>query len=166
MNILERMSDTFKVVRKFSVEKNVSGALIEEQIKTLEKTATIPLPEEYLQFIRDMGQVLMTVKDEKLLAQHEKHLHINDAFESVRMVQDYSFEDYIPGSIVIGDDEWGGVLIYLVKDGQLGVYMVENGGLDIDETVYIAPSLEAFLTQDVGVDAFLLFPAQLRVYLA
>lgn len=67
----------------------------------------------------------------------------------------YHIQDYIPHALAIGDDEGGKVIFYAEGKEGFGLYLVGFGNLDLDDAVYIAPSLEALLIEGIGAEIFL-----------
>ena len=57
--------------------------------------------------------------------------------------------------LAIGDDEGGKVIFYAEGKEGFGLYLVGFGNLDLDDAVYIAPSLEALLIEGIGAEIFL-----------
>ena len=67
----------------------------------------------------------------------------------------YHIQDYIPQALAIGDDEGGKVIFYAEGKEGFGLYLVGFGNLDLDDAVYIAPSLETLLIEGIGAEIFL-----------
>lgn len=60
--------------------------------------------------------------------------------------------EFLPDSLIIGDNEGGQVIVYTTGPEGFGVYLTGYGVLDKNESTFIALSLEDFLTKNVGIE--------------
>jgi len=119
-----------------------------EEVKELKDFSTIVIPTEYIEIIQLASDIELNVSD-------QMHLRIWGACGCVEMNEAYEVQKYLPNSLAIGDDEGGGVLIYLQGKDGFGIYYNRLADLDIEEAVKIAPSLTELLVNNVGVNILL-----------
>ncbi|WGA66941.1 SMI1/KNR4 family protein [Escherichia fergusonii] len=117
--------------------------------KLIKKYFHIAIPDEYLTFITLMADVELKVMDST------SYIRIWGAAGCSEMNAAYHIQDYIPHALAIGDDEGGKVIFYAEGKEGFGLYLVGFGNLDLDDALYIAPSLEALLIEGIGAEIFL-----------
>ena len=140
MSILNKMSDKFEVV---SSEFLSNDCEIEELIKC----SWLEIPKEYLEILQEKNEI-------EILVNKEKYLRLWSVLGCIEMNDAYNIQKYIPESLAIGDDECCNVMIYANGNKGFGIYIVSLSDLDIDEMIYIADSLEDFLVNNEGIQAF------------
>lgn len=140
MNILNKMSTLFKI----EVEKE--GAT-EKEIQDLLSYASIEVPEEFLEIIREKTEIEICVN-------HKKYIRIWGGTGCIEMNDSYKIQKYIPNSLAIADDECCNVLLYANGKEGFGLYMVSLSDLDAEEMVYISRSLKNFFVSAEGVKIF------------
>lgn len=141
MSILNNLS------RKFSLDV-FQPASLDEDIEKLKESSNIEIPNEYIEIIREKTEIEICVSG-------EMYIRIWGASGCIEMNDAYNIQKYLPDSLAIGDDEGGGALLYLFGNEGFGLYLCEFGDLDINEAIKIAPSLEDFLTKNVGIEKFI-----------
>lgn len=142
MNILECLHKCFKI----ATYKEASS---ENEIVALEKYASILVPEEYKDIVRQKTEI-------EILVSNEKYIRIWGASGCIEMNGAYLIQKYIPFSLAIGDDEGGNAIIYATGKSGFGLYLVAFNDLDVDEMIYISPTLRHFLTDGYGIESVLL----------
>ena len=140
MSILGKMSKSFKITMS-----DIKSSDIE--IDELIQYSKIDIPLEFLEIIKERTEL-------EILVNGEKYIRIWGANGCIEMNDAYHIQKYIPNSLAIGDDECSNAVLYANGNNGFGVYMVSFGDLSIDEIVYIADSLEAFLVNEEGIDIF------------
>ena len=140
MSILGKMSKSFKITMS-----DIKSSDIE--IDELIQYSKIDIPLEFLEIIKERTEL-------EILVNGEKYIRIWGANGCIEMNDAYHIQKYIPNSLAIGDDECSNAVLYANGNNGFGVYMVSFGDLGIDEIVYIADSLEAFLVNEEGIDIF------------
>ena len=140
MSILGKMSKSFKITMS-----DIKSSDIE--IDELIQYSKIDIPLEFLEIIKERTEL-------EILVNGVKYIRIWGANGCIEMNDAYHIQKYIPNSLAIGDDECSNAVLYANGNNGFGVYMVSFGDLGIDEIVYIADSLEAFLVNEEGIDIF------------
>lgn len=140
MNILSKMSKSFELVA--SDEKS-SDAEINELIHY----SKIDVPFEFIEIIKEKTEL-------EILVNNEKYIRVWGAKGCIEMNSAHHIQKYIPDSLAIGDDECSNAVLYANGSNGFGIYMVSFGDLDVNEMVYIADSLEAFLVKEKGIDIY------------
>jgi len=64
----------------------------------------------------------------------------------------YNIQASLPGAFAIGDDEGGTALLLGQKAPHLGLYLMPFSCLEWGDGVFLAPTLEAFLSSGEGAD--------------
>ncbi|MGR3778233.1 SMI1/KNR4 family protein [Bacillus paramycoides] len=141
MNILEKLNEAFTLEAQ---ESSASKVVIQE----LKKFSSIDVPLDYLEVIQHSTNAEINV-------QNELYIRIWNPTDCIEMNEAHDIQKYIPNSLAIGDDEGGKALLYVDGKEGFGLYTVDFGDLDIEETIKIAPSLKAFLIDGVGVEKLL-----------
>lgn len=116
-------------------------------IDELIQYSKIDVPLEFLEIIKERAEL-------EILVNNEKYIRIWGANGCIEMNDAYHIQKYIPDSLAIGDDECSNAVLYANGNNGFGVYMVSFGDLGVDQMVYIADSLEAFLVNEEGIDIF------------
>ncbi|EEV5546331.1 TPA: SMI1/KNR4 family protein [Escherichia coli] len=109
----------------------------------------IAIHDEYLTFVTLMADVELKVMDSSW------HIRIWGAAGCSEMNAAYHIQDYIPDALAIGDNEGGKVIFYAEGKEGFGLYLVGFDNVDLDDAVYIAPSLNALLIEGIGAEIFL-----------
>lgn len=136
---LEKINQNLKI----EVKKNGST---KEQIKKMQDFfSVIDVPEEYLFFISKVSEV-------EILVKNETYIRLWGAEGCMEMNEAYNIQKYMPGALAIGDDEGGQAIFYAKGKNDYGLYKVGFGNLDIDDAVFISPSLYELLINGVGID--------------
>ena len=96
---------------------------------------------------------MLIEKQTELELQHQdgQYVRIWEPLGCVEMNEGYSITARIPGSFPFGDDGGGRVLHY---QGTNGIYLVGYGSLNAEDSVFVAPSLQALLINETGIDKF------------
>ena len=110
----------------------------------------IAIPDEYLTLVTLISDVEL-----KMMGSTE-YIRIWGAEGCNELNAAYHVQDYIPQALAIGDDEGGKVIFYADGKEGFGLYLVGFGNLELDDAVYIAPSLKALLIDGIGVGSFLM----------
>lgn len=141
MNILDNISSVYTI----DAEKFPSR---EEEIKALQDFSTIDVPTEYIEIIQLASDIEFNISG-------QMYIRIWGASGCIEMNEAYEVQKYLPNSLAIGDDEGGGVFIYLHGKDGFGIYYNRFADLDIEEAVKIAPSLTELLVSNVGMNTLL-----------
>lgn len=75
-----------------------------------------------------------------------KYLRLYGPMRCAEMDDAYGVSEKIPGAVPVGDNGGGEAIIFLPRPDR-GVYRVGYGSLALEETIYIARSLEALLCE-------------------
>lgn len=119
-----------------------------EEITALHRFSKINVPEEYIQLISQANQIEVKVAN-------EMYIRIWGPKVCVEMNEAYDIQNYLTESLAIGDDEGGGALLYLDGLQGFGVYLCRFADLDVNEAVFISPSLEDLLVKGIGIEQLL-----------
>jgi len=141
MNILDNISSVYTIDARKSPSK-------EEEIKELQDFSTIDVPTDYIEIIQQASDIEFNINN-------QMYIRIWGALGCIEMNEAYEVQKYLPNSLAIGDDEGGGVLIYLQGKDGFGIYYNRFADLDIEEAVKVAPTLTELLINNVGVDILL-----------
>jgi len=125
MNILEKLNEAF------TLEAQESPAS-KEAIQELQKFSSIDVPLDYLEVIQHCTNAEINV-------QNELYIRVWSPTDCIEMNEAHDIQKYIPNSLAIGDDEGGKALLYVDGKEGFGLYTVDFGDLDIEETIKIAP---------------------------
>ena len=120
----------------------------EREIEELIKYSSIPVPNEYLELIRKISEVEISIQD-------RKYIRIWGADGCIEMNKAYFIQKYIPNSLAIGDDEEGNAIMYAKGENGFGIYLVAFNNLDMDDMVFISKSLKDILISGNGVEKLL-----------
>jgi hypothetical protein len=126
----------------FDVLSNQPGASRPE-ILALQNAFTW-IPPEYLMLIEEQTEVELQHKD-------GQYVRIWGPSGCVEMNEGYGITPRIPGSFPFGDDGGGRALHY---QGTKGIYLVGYGSLNAEDSVFVAPSLQALLIDETGIGKF------------
>ncbi|WP_106766533.1 1,3-beta-glucan synthase regulator [Paenibacillus faecalis] len=141
MRLLDNISEQFRIDAS-------QGPSTEREIELLLEFSSITVPNDYLDIIRLATEIEISVAK-------EVYIRIWGATGCTEMNEAYQIQQYIPNSLAIGDDEGGRALIYLSGSKGFGLYIIGFGNLDIEDAVFIAPTLEDLLTKNIGIDNLL-----------
>lgn len=137
MDLLGDLDHSFQIAA-------AEDASSEAEIAALTAFSEIPVPPEYVSIIRRHAELELSVSG-------TGYLRIWGAGGCVEMNEAYQIQKYIPGSLAIGDDGGGNVLLYTA--GEAGLYAVPLNDLGTDGLTRIADSLAALLVGGEGVRA-------------
>ena len=140
MSVLNRMNAQFEIVSWDSCSS-------EDEIAELMKYSKIDIPQEYLEIIKEKTEIEICVNG-------KKYLRIWGAKGCVEMNEAYSIQRYIPSSLAFADDECCNVLLFLKGHDGYGIYLASLSDLSVDDMIFIADSLEAFLVKGKGIEVF------------
>ena len=102
------------------------------------------VPEEYAELMRDASEIELACGSHYLRIWHPE--------TCVEMDEAYEISQRLPGSIPIGDDGGGRVLLYFNGTRGGGLYRVGYGDLEPEETVWVAASLKDLLSDRMGIE--------------
>ncbi|GKV56652.1 hypothetical protein NCCP2222_25990 [Sporosarcina sp. NCCP-2222] len=137
MNLLNNISSEFTIDARKSPSKD-------DEIKELQDFSKIDIPTDYINIIQQASDVEINISN-------QKYIRIWGAFGCKEMNEAYEVHKYLPNSLAIGDDEGGGALIYIQGKDGFGIYYNRFADLDIEEAVFIAPSLTEILVNNDGI---------------
>ena len=140
MSILNHIRNTFKI-------ETFCACSTEKDVKQLLIFSPITVPTEYIEIIREKGEI-------EILVDNQKYVRIWGATGCIDMNTAYSIQECIPNSLAIGDDECCNVILYASGKKGFGLYIVPLDNLCLDEMVYISNSIKGFLIDGVGVQVF------------
>ncbi|WP_054950748.1 hypothetical protein [Numidum massiliense] len=141
MNLFTDLSSKFSVDAK---QPPCTG----KEIADLKRFSSIVVPTDYFDIVRQATEVEINVDN-------KKYIRIWGPLGCIEMNKAYNIQEFIPESLAIGDDEGGGVLMYLNGSRGFGLYITDFGNLDVDDAVMIAPNLHSLFVENIGVDRFL-----------
>lgn len=121
-----------------------------EEIQKLIDFSPIELPKDYLELLEEATEIYINVKNGSCIRIWE----LSGLNGVIELNKAYEVQEYIPKSLVIGDDGGDTALIYLDGKEGFGLYAVGFGALVIDEAVKISPSLRDLLVNNVGIENF------------
>jgi hypothetical protein len=133
-----------KISNKFSIDVKCPAATIDE-VNYLRKFSPISLPDEYSDIVLEATEIEVKVND-------IMYIRIWSPLGCIEMNKAYQIQDYLPKSLAIGDDEGGAALVYIEIDDELGLYLCRYDEIDINSVKKIAPSLNDFLINNIGVE--------------
>lgn len=138
MSIINELDKIFRI-------DGSCNAANESEIDELIKYATLTVPDEYLELIREQTEVEISIND-------QKYIRIWGADGVIEMNDAYFIQRYIPNSLAIGDDEDGNALLYADGKSGFGLYAVAFNDLDVDEMIFISGTLKELLIAAKGVE--------------
>lgn len=138
MSIVNELDKIFRI----DASCNASN---DSEIDELIKYATLTVPDEYLELIRDKTEVEISIND-------QKYIRIWGAAGVIEMNDAYFVQRYIPNSLAIGDDEEGNALLYADGKSGFGLYAVAFNDLDVNEMIFISGTLKELLIAAKGVE--------------
>lgn len=141
MRLLDNIGGQFRIDAS-------QGPSSEREIELLLEFSSITVPNEYLDIIRLATEIEINVAK-------EAYIRIWGATGCTEMNEAYQIQKYIPNSLAIGDDEGGRALIYLNGSKGFGLYIIGFGNLDIEDAVFIAPTLKDLLINNIGIENLL-----------
>jgi hypothetical protein len=141
ISIIANMSDNFSI-------DAMEAPATEEEISELRKFSPITVPDEYIELMRQAAELEIKVKQ-------KRYIRVWSPRGCMEMNAAYRIQNYIPGSLAIGDDEGGNALLYCNSDEGFGLYSVSFSDLDICETTFIAHALYDLFVNNVGVGKLL-----------
>jgi len=139
------------IISEFNKEFRIDvscDASDEKEINTLINFASIKIPAEYLELIREKTELEISI-------QNKKYIRIWGANGCIEMNDAYYIQKYIPSSLAIGDDEGGNAIIYADGKNGFGVYAVAFNDIDADEMKFIAKSLSEIFILGIGIEKLL-----------
>ncbi|MEN1936473.1 SMI1/KNR4 family protein [Paenibacillus sp. 102] len=120
----------------------------EEEIRALQNFSSIEVPLEYIEIVRQVTNVEINVCN-------DMYIRIWGPTDCIEMNEAYHIQKYIPYSLAIGDDEGGKVLTYASGIEGFGVYLVDLGNLDIQDSIKLTASLKLLLKNGIGIEKLL-----------
>lgn len=114
---------------------------------SLVKRKYVSVPQDYIDLVSQ-------ATDLEIETDSGKYIRIWGPRGSLEMDEGYEISNIIPSAFPIGDDGGGRVLFYATGPHGFGLYLVGFGNLDIDDAIWVAPTLEALLCNSDGVGAF------------
>lgn len=104
-------------------------------------------PKEYVDFVLDATEI-------ELQHQNGQYVRIWGPSGCVEMDEGYGIRQRIPGAFPIGDDGGGHVIFYATGKRGSGLYHVGYSNLDVDDAIWIAPTLADLIGKATGIDSF------------
>jgi hypothetical protein len=132
--------------KRFRVDV-VKAPSTDAEIAELIKFSPIPVPEFYLEMIRQGS-------DFEILVDNKMYIRVWGADGCLEMNPAYGIQEKAGVCLAIGDDE-GGMALALVPGSvkfAAGLYLVDFAVLDIEDSTYIAESLEDLLINGTGAE--------------
>lgn len=143
MSLLSRLHPKLKLAAS-------SHPSSENEIQTLLDFSPIAVPEDYLALIRHGSELEIGVD---LGAEGYWFIRIYGAATAIRMNEAYHVQRGLPQALAIGDNEGGEMLLQMPSANPPGIYHIPMSCLsDMEESTYIAASLEELLTQGKNLD--------------
>lgn len=102
----------------------------------------------------DYRELVGEAKEIELLHPNGEFVRIWNPLRCIDMYEGHLFGQYMPGVIPIGSNGFGEVIFYATGNRGPGLYHVGYGNLDLQDAVWIAPSLREFLTKGEGIESF------------
>jgi hypothetical protein len=138
------MSEFEKISKRFSIATKKPAAK-KEDIHKLEMFSPLVLPSDYIEFVYFSAET-------EILVDGKKCIRIWSPIRCIELNIEYCIQEFIPGSLIIGDDEGGNAFFYADGKEGFGLYKTGFGDLDIEDAVKIAPSLRDLLVHDIGIE--------------
>ena len=138
MSIVNELSKDFRIDASCNASE-------ENEIDELIKFASIKVPNEYLELIREQTELEISIRN-------QKYIRIWGANGCIEMNEAYFIQKYIPSSLAIGDDEDGNAIIYAEGKNGFGVYAVAFNDLDVDEMIFVSETLKEILVFAKGIE--------------
>lgn len=104
-------------------------------------------PKEYIELVLKATEV-------ELQHRNGQYIRIWGPQACVDMDEGYGIRRQIPSAIPIGDDGGCHVIFYATGKQGNGLYHVGYGNLDLDDAIWIAPSLVDLIGKATGIDSF------------
>ena len=121
------------------------------EIRQLQEFSPVSLPADYISFLQEATDVEITITNGKLI----RIWGVTGINGILELNEAYEVQKNIPNSLVIGDDGGDMALLLLSGNDGFGLYLTGFGDLDAETAVKVAPTLNDFLTDKVGVENFL-----------
>jgi hypothetical protein len=137
--MMDKIDSSFKVLAKGPPATN-------EQLSALTRHFG-NTPKEYVAFVFEATEI-------ELQHRNGQYVRIWGPAGCVTMDQGYGIRQRIPSAIPIGDDGGGHVIFYANGKRGSGLYHVSYGNLDVDDAIWIAPSLVELIGKATGIDSF------------
>lgn len=134
----------------YTIELKDRPATLEE-ISQLQKFSHINLPFDYINFLKQATNVELSTLNGLII----RIWGITGTSGVIELNEAYHVQQYIPNSLVIGDDGGDMALLFLDNRDGVGLYLAEFGDLDVESAVKLAPTLSDFLVNNVGVENLL-----------
>lgn len=144
MGIFDRLNKIYTIEAK-------DRPATDDEIKQLQAFSPVSLPLDYISFLQDATDVEIMVKNGKLI----RVWGITGMNGVIELNEAYEVQKNIPNSLVIGDDSGDMALLLLNGNDGFGLYLTGFGDLDEETAVKIAPTLNDFFIDKVGVEKFL-----------
>lgn len=103
--------------------------------------------EEYIELIREATEI-------ELYHEGGQYIRIWGPIGCIDMDVGYGIRESIPYAVPIGDDGGGRFIFFHGNTKNTDIYYLGYGNLDVDDAIYVAPSLRDFLTKAIGFDKF------------
>lgn len=158
MNLLEHLNERIQIV---DGESCCGG---EDMVKKVMETSPLPLPEDYIQFLRSISGPMSDDSENSGLefevkaGEYPLSLWMFSAQQALQTYTEYKvysaplYDNIIDQIWLIGNDL--GDLLYFYgtgKDG-FGLYVAEDGALDMENADKFADTLTDFLVNGAGID--------------
>lgn len=103
------------------------------------------IPQEYLDLLHQATEIELQTHD-------GKYFRIWEPIGCIDMEAGHGFGKHIVGAIPVGDDGGGSTFIYFRGEGRDGLYLVSNSNIDINDAIFISPSLNNLLFDGEGIE--------------
>jgi hypothetical protein len=132
--------------KRFRVDV-VKAPSTDAEIAELIKFSPIPVPEFYLEMSRQGS-------DFEILVDNEMYIRFWGAAGCLEMNSAYKIQKYFGQCLGIGDDEGGQAFILApqIEGYPAGLYLSDFGCLNVQDSTYIAESLEDLLINGTGAE--------------
>lgn len=101
---------------------------------------------------RDYVELALEATEIEIWHESERYFRIWGPSGCIDMDEGYAIRRRIPDAFPLGDDGGGRILFYASGAGGSGLYCVGYGNLDLNDAIWIAPTLTALLTSASGIE--------------
>lgn len=137
--MLDKIRKMYQVLDEYPRAESIELRMFEDYFKRV--------PSDYRELVGEAKEI-------ELLHPNGEYVCIWNPLRCIDTYEEYSFGRYMPGVIPIGSNGFGEVIFYATGNRGAGLYHVGYGNLDLQDAVWIAPSLREFLTEGEGIESF------------
>jgi hypothetical protein len=141
MNILSHLNPNITVAVS-------APASTKKQIQDLLECSPIPIPSDYLEIIRQVGDMELLVN---LPNDEQWYLRLWGAATCLEMNETLEVQIYLAEALAIGTDEGGSVLVLVPHASPPGLYRVGMGSMALSDAHYLCTTLTELLVHGKNI---------------